>query len=342
MKISMAVASLLGAVSTLGHIRETPTFSEQFIMPVLKMASDIEQLEPKILEQLSTSIDGGHSGYDFGAQMFKVSDEVQELLRHVAPRYIEMINLTSSPEPDHNLTKDYGDLPLQAQEELLGMLRWSMKIAPEVIAMSGKAEVKEMASFNEDVLARLPDAEKHVKTAMMSAWTDAKLQLPRMKSLTLNVTMNPVGSEMVHKVACAADYAMSLGKLTQLYSSFTTITADCENGENYEVDDCASSALDLIARQNAFISDASKMMWSCFASHWGCTHSLTMATTEMSQAMADCDAMKAMCKSEESGAETICQMSAFNVLGHLGYAVGAMHLSTTACLPATKTLESVL
>jgi len=331
-KMSVAVAALLGVVSTLGHPAQTPTFREQFVEPVLKMASDIEQLEPKILEQLSSSVDGG---YKFGLQMFDVSNEVQELLRHVAPSYIEMYNLTSAPEPDEQLTKDYGDLPETAQQELLDMLKWSMKIAPEVIAMSGKAGVKEMASFGKDVLAQLPEAEKHVKQAMMNAWTDAKLQLPRMESLTLNVTENPVQGEMVHKVACAADYATSLGKLTQLYSSFVTITSDCENGEDYQVEDCASSALDLVARQSAFIADSSKMMWSCFDSHWGCTHALMVATTEMSKAMAEGDAMKAMCKSTESGAKTICEMSAFNVLGHLGYAVGAMHLSTTSCAQAT-------
>eukprot|EP00931_Biecheleriopsis_adriatica_P089347 TRINITY_DN634_c0_g1_i2.p1 TRINITY_DN634_c0_g1~~TRINITY_DN634_c0_g1_i2.p1 ORF type:complete len:847 (+),score=149.94 TRINITY_DN634_c0_g1_i2:53-2593(+) len=258
----------------------------------------------------------------------KLADDVLDVLRADVPKFLEAVKKTSAVSKED--LKDGPALKQRevAQQDIIKMMKFTIELAPKVVKRAHTGAGMTNADFAR-VDARVEEARVFFGKALEDAWEGLSLQLPRVENL----------SESVDWAPCAAGYAESLAKLTNLYSGFASTAADCKLNNEGAVDSevCESDMLTDFTSIQQFVTMSSNMMQTCFQSSWKCLQATSRASKAMLSTMTEAISVRANCKNSGNGSmmSDNCKSLALSAVGSLVAAADALDASKLECMSPT-------
>jgi len=306
--------------------------SADVVQQVEEIASALDASLHKII---STSVEAIESKKT--AVLVKAVDDVLKVLGKELPAFFGLVKETNALDADSSLDTIYGGRPAVAERDLLVMLEFVVTNGPIAVSrLTGAAQGFDSdTEFLEVVNAKLQKAKTFLSQALVDAWADVSLQLPRIQGIASEVATEGVTEEeRLQWAECASNYASALGQLTSLYSNLESSGADCNTTDTtfYNEQSCESDLVSDMSAISLSINEASKMMSSCFQSQWSCTGAITTASNAMLDAVSNIITMKVNCGDEGSDlGRNVCETSVTQLLGHLGAATRATRATMQAC-----------
>jgi len=290
-----------------------------------KTFSEVSASIGKLLKRSwSEAVEGMETQNSSG--LVALAGDVLDVMRADVPKFLEAVK-ESKALSRHDI-KDGPALKQRelAQEYIITMMEFTISNAPKFISKYAAGDGSAGSMTDEDFFAlvdgKINKAQKFFGKVLTDAWEGLSLHLPRIQNL----------SESVEWAGCAAEYAESLGALTELYSGFASTGTDCRPGsEWFDAEACESDVLTDFSSLQNFVTLSSNMMQTCFHDSWKCAQATSRASKAMLSTMTKAISATSNCEGSDVLDDDTCKSLALEVLGDLVSAADAVDASQLEC-----------